>query len=240
MSNPPFQRRGFREPQIRINGRIRAREVRVIGPDGQQIGLLSLRDAIARAESYGVDLVEIVPNADPPVCKIVDFGKYQYDLSKKKKETKKHQHSNKLKEIQLSPVIDHHDFEFKLHRAIDFLCEEMKVKVSLRFKGRQMAHKEVGFGVMDKFIRDIGQWGVSDAPPKLVGRAINVMVSPLPATKRAANPNPNHRKEPAASEAKAEGHKDRASKRVPTDTAENPSGNFQNSPFENLDSRISS
>ena len=187
----PYNPRGrfrSRGPQIRIDGWIRAREVRVIGVDQKQLGVMPTKKAIALAQSHGVNLVEIVPNADPPVCRIVDYGKYRYEQSKKQKETKKHQHSNKLKEIHLSPVIDPHDFGIKLQHAVEFLCEDMKVKVALRFKGRQMAHKEIGFEVMQKFVDDIKAWGQPDAPPKMIGRSINLMLSPLPRNKRAANP----------------------------------------------------
>src|SRR5688572_33243107 len=107
---------------------------------------MSLNDALALARQRGVDLVEIAATATPPVCRLVDYGKYRYEQSKKDKESKKHQHANKVKEIQLSANIDPHDFGVKLGHAIDFLCEDMKVKVSLRFRGREMAHQEFGFG----------------------------------------------------------------------------------------------
>lgn len=162
--------------------------MRVIGVDQKQLGVMPTKKAIALAQSHGVNLVEIVPNADPPVCRIVDYGKYRYEQSKKQKETKKHQHSNKLKEIHLSPVIDPHDFGIKLQHAVEFLCDDMKVKVALRFKGRQMAHQEIGFEVVQKFVDDIKAWGHPDAPPKMIGRSINLMLSPLPRNKRAANP----------------------------------------------------
>ncbi|MCL4176463.1 MAG: translation initiation factor IF-3 [Verrucomicrobia bacterium] len=174
---------------MRINGKIRAREVRVIGVDGQQIGVLPLGDAINLARSHQVDLVEVAPNATPPVCRLVDFGKYRYELSKREKEAKKHQHANRVKEIQLTATIDPHDLEVKLNHAIDFLCEEMKVKASLRFRGREMAHKEFGFQTLEKFVRELGPYGQPDAPPKLAGRNLNVMISPLPRAKRAPNPN---------------------------------------------------
>jgi translation initiation factor IF-3 len=173
---------------VRVNGKIRAREVRVIGDDGNQLGVHSLPDAINMARAKGVDLVEIAPNATPPVCRLVDFGKYRYEQSKKEKEAKKHQHANKVKEIQLSPSIDPHDFGVKLQHAINFLCEEMKVKVTLRFRGREMAHKEFGFQQVEKFIKDISPFGHPDAPAKLIGKGINVMLSPLPRNKRAKNP----------------------------------------------------
>jgi translation initiation factor IF-3 len=160
----------------------------VIGDDGNQLGVHTLADAINMARARGVDLVEIAPNATPPVCRLVDFGKYRYEISKKEKEAKKHQHANKVKEIQLSPGIDPHDFGVKLQHAIDFLCDEMKVKVTLRFRGRELAHKEFGFQQVERFIKEITPFGHPDAPAKLIGKGINVMLSPLPRNKRAKNP----------------------------------------------------
>ena len=174
---------------VRVNGKIRAREVRVIGVDGKQLGIISLSDAINQARAAGVDLVEIAPNATPPVCRLVDFGKFRYEQAKKDKESKKHQHANKVKEIQLSPKIDPHDLGVKLTHAIDFLCEDMKVKVVLKFRGREMAHTEYGFQLIEKFLKEITPYGHPDSTAKLVGRAINVMISPLPRNKRAKNPN---------------------------------------------------
>jgi len=173
---------------IRVNGKIRAREVRIIGVNGEQVGVLSLGDAITMARANGVDLVEIAPNATPPVCRLVDFGKFRYELAKREKDAKKHQHANKVKEIQLSANIDPHDFGVKLNHAVDFLCEDMKVKVTLRFRGREMAHKEVGFQQVQKFIAAVTPYGHPDAAPKLIGKGLNVMLSPLPRNKRAKNP----------------------------------------------------
>lgn len=141
------------------------------------------------ARVQGVDLVEVAPNATPPVCRLVDYGKYRYEQAKRDKESKKRQHANKVKEVQLSPSIDPHDFQVKLAHAIDFLCEEMKVKISLRFRGREMAHKEFGFQVVEKFIKECALYGHPDSPPKLVGRGIVLMLSPLPRNKRAKNPH---------------------------------------------------
>jgi translation initiation factor IF-3 len=182
---------------VRVNGKIRAREVRVIGVDGKQLGILSLGDAINLARTNGVDLVEIAAAATPPVCRLVDFGKYRYEMAKKEKESKKHQHANKVKEIQLSPKIDPHDLGVKLSHAIDFLCEDMKVKVVLKFRGREMAHTEFGFQLIDKFLKEITPYGHPDSQHKLVGRAINVMLSPLPRAKRAKNPRELEEKEEA-------------------------------------------
>jgi translation initiation factor IF-3 len=173
--------------------------VRVVGTDGKQLGVLSLADAINMARASGVDLVEIAPNATPPVCRLVDFGKFRYEQSKRDKEAKKHQHANKVKEIQLSPSIDPHDFGVKLSHAIDFLCEDMKVKVTLRFRGRELAHKEIGFQQVHKFMKEVAPWGHPDFEPKLVGKGLNLMLSPLPRNKRAKHPREGEQR-PAPSE----------------------------------------
>ncbi len=189
MSRPfPSSRNSSPASFIRVNGKIRAREVRVIGVDGAQIGVKSLTDAINLAREHGVDLVEVSANAVPPVCRLVDFGKYRYEIAKKEKESRKHQHASTVKEVQLSPRIDPHDLGIKVDHAIDFLCEDMKVKVALKFRGREMAHTDVGFEVINKFIELIAPFGHPDFAPKLVGRAINLMISPLPRNKRAKNP----------------------------------------------------
>lgn len=185
----PFPNRGRTFVQgPRVNGKIRSREVRVIDPDGKQLGVMSLADALNAARQFGVDLVEIAAAANPPVCRIIDFGKYRYEQNKKEKETKKTQHANQIKEIQLTPRIDPHDLSIKVQHAIDFFCEDMKVKICLRFKGREMAHKEFGFRVVDKFIADTAQWGHPDSEARLAGRTINLIMSPLAKNKRAKNP----------------------------------------------------
>ena len=186
----PFPPRQYQpSTYTRVNNKIRAREVRVIGEESQQLGVFSLSDALAMARQRGVDLVEIAPNATPPVCRLVDYGKFRYEQAKKDKEAKKHQHANRVKEIQLSANIDPHDFGVKLSHAIEFLCEDMKVKVTLRFRGREMAHQEFGFKKVQTFIKDLTPFGHPDAAPKLIGKGINVMLSPLPRNKRAKNQN---------------------------------------------------
>ncbi len=187
----PFAPRTPPGPSYRINGKIRAREVRVIGPSGQALGVIALAEALNLARQHAVDLVEIAPNAIPPVCRLVDFGKFRYEQSKKDKDSKKHQHANKVKEVQLSPNIDPHDFGVKLMHAIDFMCEDMKVKVLLRFRGREMAHKEIGQQVVERFLKEAAPWGQPDFSPKLMGKTINVMISPLPKNKRAKHPTQN-------------------------------------------------
>lgn len=188
MSRPSFSRHNSPTSFIRVNHKIRAREVRVIGPNGNQLGIFPVHEALAMARSQGIDLVEVAANASPPVCRLVDYGKYRYEISKRDKESKRHQHANKVKEIQLSPSIDPHDLGVKLNHAIDFLCEEMKVKVTLRFRGREMAHKEFGFQTVERFLKELAAFGHPDSAPKLIGRGLNVMVSPLPRNKRAKHP----------------------------------------------------
>jgi translation initiation factor IF-3 len=173
---------------MRVNGKIRAREVRVIGTEGKQLGVFPLNDALNLARQNGVDLVEISPNAVPPVCRLIEIGKFRYELAKKEKESRKHQHASTVKEVQLSPRIDPHDLGIKVQHAVNFLCEDMKVKIALKFRGREMQHTEFGFEVIKKFIAEIAPYGHPDFEPKLVGRAINLMISPLPRNKRAKNP----------------------------------------------------
>jgi translation initiation factor IF-3 len=224
---------------MRVNGKIRAREVRVIGPDGKQLGVFPLNDALNLARQHGVDLVEISANAVPPVCRIIEIGKFRYELAKKEKESRKHQHASTVKEVQLSPRIDPHDLGIKVQHAINFLCEDMKVKVALKFKGREMAHTEIGFEVINKFIADIAPFGHPDFTPKLVGRAINLMISPLPRAKRAKNPRGEGHMEPepenSAPEKNHEVHTDpRAPKaKVPINAA--PTSGGLNNPFAGLD-----
>jgi translation initiation factor IF-3 len=229
---------------VRVNGKIRAREVRVIGVDGKQLGILALGEALNMARANGVDLVEIAPNANPPVCRIVDFGKFRYEQAKRDKESKKHQHATRVKEVQLSPKIDPHDLSVKTEHAVDFLCEDMKVKVTLKFRGREMAHTEFGFQVIRKFLTDVAPYGHPDFEPKLIGRGINVMISPLPRNKRAKNPRqveaqaeeeteeaaaPRQEERPRPQEDKVE------IQRGPGDQADQKT--FSNNPFEQLETK---
>lgn len=209
----------------------------MIGTDGKQLGILSLADAINMARANGVDLVEIAAAATPPVCRLVDYGKYRYEQSKRDKEAKKHQHANKVKEIQLSPSIDPHDFGVKLNHAIEFLCEEMKVKVTLRFRGRELAHKEIGFQQVEKFIKEIAPYGHPDFAPKLVGKGINLMLSPLPRNKRAKNPNAVEGGAPAQP---AEGQPERTTVAVDRGNGKpgDSEGEFGNNPFAQMDIKV--
>ncbi len=187
MSRPFPSRHSSSDSFLRVNGKIRAREVRVVMGE-KQLGVISLNEALSLARQHGVDLVEIAPNAVPPVCRLVEIGKFRYEKAKKEKDSKKHQHASMVKEVQLSPRIDPHDLGIKVQHAVGFLCEDMKVKVALKFRGREMAHQEFGFEVIKKFLEAIAPFGHPDFQPKLIGRGINVMISPLPRAKRAKNP----------------------------------------------------
>lgn len=243
--NRPFSPRSSPSANsfARVNGKIRAREVRVLGLNNEQLGVFSLQDALNLARTHGVDLVEIVPTATPPVCRVVDYGKYRYEQAKKEKESKKHQHANKVKEIQLSPTIDPHDFGVKLTHAIEFLCEEIKVKVTLRFRGREMAHKEYGFQTVEKFIKDVSAYGHPDTAPKLIGKGINVMLSPLPKNRRgktAGSPQSGPDQVPApnnnvSADAAAQGKEGIVPRVLTHSSGQQSQNNFGQNPFAQLD-----
>ncbi|MGA2865114.1 MAG: translation initiation factor IF-3 [Verrucomicrobiota bacterium] len=187
----PFPSRSFhsREPLHRRNGKIRAREVRVIDDAKQQLGVMSLNEALRLAQGKGLDLIEVAPNATPPVCRIVDYGKFLYEEAKRSKSSHARQSASRMKEVQISPAIDPHDLATKRDHAIQFLCDDMKVRVKLRFRGRQKAHKEIGFEVVNNFVKDVSAYGQADSPPKMLGdRDLHVVLSPLPRAKRAKNP----------------------------------------------------
>jgi translation initiation factor IF-3 len=163
---------------IRINDKIRVPEVRLVGPDGGQLGVVSIQNALDIANQHELDLVEVAPSANPPVCRIIDFSKFKYDQEKKEREAKKHQKQSRLKEIRLKPNIDDHDFQIKVKHAKDFLKKKDKVKVSLFFRGRQMEHVDLGRKILDRFIVDVQGDGQVEKQPVLEGRIISFMVGP--------------------------------------------------------------
>ena len=161
---------------VRVNQKIRAREVRVIDSEGQQIGILSTSDALLKAQTAGMDLIEVAPNAAPPVCRIMEYGKFKYEQSKKEREIRQHQQSTKTKEIQLHPTIDEHDYQTKLRHVRDFLVEKMKVRVLMCYRGREMAHQEFGKKVIERLLQDIRDIGSVESPPRLNGKTLGVML----------------------------------------------------------------
>lgn len=153
-----------------INEQIRDREVRLIGSNGDQLGIMSSREAMKHAREAELDLVKIAPNAKPPVCKIIDYGKYRYELARKEKEAKKKQKTIEVKEVRLSPNIDTNDLNTKVNQARKFLSKGDKVKVALRFRGREMAHVNASKGILDEFAQKLSDIAVVDKAPKLEGR----------------------------------------------------------------------
>ena len=169
---------------LRINYRIRAREVRVIGADGSQLGIMETKAAIQLAESQNLDLAEVAPTSNPPVCKILDYGKYKYQLKKKQKVAKKKQVVMLLKEVQFRPQTDSHDIDFKVKHIVRFLGEGNKVKVSVRFRGREATHVELGHVVIKQIIDMVGNLGIVEANPKLEGKVLSVIFGPGVKVKR--------------------------------------------------------
>jgi len=177
---PQFKRN---KNYIRKNEKIRCREVRVIGPSGKMIGVMDPREALKLAQGADLDLVEISPNAKPPVCRILDFGKYKYELSKKKKEGAK-KITSKLKEVKFRVSTGQHDYETKLRHAEQFLAHGHKVKLTVTFRGREMAHQNLGVEMIQNAVQDLLTMGAAEKSPKLMGRRMSTLVSPLPKHKQ--------------------------------------------------------
>ena len=165
--------------ELQINEEIRDAEVRVISDSGEQLGIMSGKDAFKAASEKGLDLVKISPNAQPPVCKIMDYGKYKFELAKREKENRKNQKVITPKEVQLSPSIDTNDYNTKCNHAVKFLKNGNKVKVAVRFRGREISHSEIGEALLLKFSEQVKEVGSMDKPPKLEGRNMVMFLSPL-------------------------------------------------------------
>ena len=160
-----------------INEQIRDREIRLIGEDGEQLGIMSARDAMKLAREANLDLVKIAPTAKPPVCKIIDYGKYRYELARKEKEARKKQKVVEIKEIRLSPNIDSNDLNTKMNAAKKFLSKGDKVKITLRFRGREMAHMNASKHILDDFAASLGEIAVVEKAPKVEGRSISMVLA---------------------------------------------------------------
>ncbi|TET94089.1 MAG: translation initiation factor IF-3 [Candidatus Zixiibacteriota bacterium] len=165
---------------LRINRRIRISPVRLIGPDGEQIGILPVSEALDRAESLGLDLVEVAPKSRPPVCRILDYGKFKYELSKRDKAAKKKQHSFQMKEMRYRPKIDDHDFEFKTRHVRTFVESGSKVKVFVLFRGREMAYTEYGKKILERVAQELSDISSVEMAPKLDGRKMTMVLAPTP------------------------------------------------------------
>lgn len=176
-------RKGFKDkrdrgPSVRINERIRAREIRVLDEDGAQLGIMSPQQALEIARSKGLDLVEIAPQAQPPVCRIINFGKWQYEQKKKQKEAKANQTYIVVKEIKFRPVTDEHDYQFKKNHALKILQDGDKVKATVRFRGREIAHKDLGNALLIRLEKDLTEVGTVEVRPKLEGMNMFIMFAP--------------------------------------------------------------
>lgn len=167
--------------EMLINEEIREKEVRVIDADGSQLGIMPTRQALALAVEKGLDLVDIAPQAAPNVCRIMDYGKYRYEQAKREKEARKNQKTVEIKEVRMSMNIDTHDFQTKVSQALRFLQGGDKVKVSVRFRGREMAHTELGRELLDRFRDACAEVGIVDKPAKMEGRSMAMFISPKPA-----------------------------------------------------------
>ena len=173
--------------EIRVNDRIRIPSVRVIGPDGEQIGILAIREALTYAQERNLDLVEVSPTSKPPVCRVMDFGKYKYEQNKKAQKARKKQHVTHLKEVKLRPKIEEHDYNFKVEHGRKFLLEHDKVKFTVMFRGREMAHPEAGFRLLQKVVQDLEAAGQVEIPARMEGRSMTLLMVPK-ASQTAAKP----------------------------------------------------
>jgi translation initiation factor IF-3 len=176
--DPRAQQRG---PQIRINHRIRVPEVRVIGADGGMLGVMTTSEALRAAQELGLDLVEVNPKAEPPVCKLLDYGKYKYEEKKKMREAKRKQTSVDIKEIKLRPKTDQHDFDFKVRAARRFVEQGNKVKFTVRFRGREITHPEKAQDQLDKAVQQLEDLANVEVRPMMEGRTMTLLIAPKPA-----------------------------------------------------------
>ncbi|MGQ9688239.1 MAG: translation initiation factor IF-3 [Desulfobaccales bacterium] len=171
MQRPPSQR-------VRINKDIRASEVRLIGEDGQQIGVMPLKDALALAAEAHLDLVEVAPQANPPVCRIMDYGKFKYQQSKKQQEARRRQTTIQVKEVKVRPKIEEHDMGFKLKNIRRFLADRDKVKVTMIFRGREMAHQDRGYAILRQMVEALADVGQVEQEPRHEGRTLFMIIAP--------------------------------------------------------------
>lgn len=164
--------------ELMINEQIRDKEVRLIGADGTQLGVVSIKQAQDLADEKKLDLVKISPNANPPVCKIMNYSKHRFDQQKKEKEARKKQKTVSVKEIRLSPNIDTHDINVKMKKALEFLKHGDKVKVTIRFRGRELGHTDIAYGILNNFAEDVSEYGVIEKPPKMEARSMAMFLAP--------------------------------------------------------------
>lgn len=176
-------------PDNRINTQIRAQQLRVVGPEGEQLGILTREAALASAREYNLDLVEVAPTADPPVCKVMDYGKFKYQQQKRAHEAKRKQTVIQVKEIKVRSKIDEHDYQFKLEHVKRFLTDGDKAKISVVFRGREIVHKDLGQKLLDRFIEDTKDFGEIESTPKMEGKNLTIiLMAKSPKSEKKANP----------------------------------------------------
>ncbi len=192
-----FRRTAIRNQKARINRRIRVPQVRLIDEQGEQVGVVSTHEALMMAEERGLDLVEVAPNSDPPVCRLMDYGKFLYEQNKKAREARKNQKIVEVKEVQIRPSTDNHDIEVKSNRAREFLAEGHKVKFNMRFRGRQLAHQDIGVKMLEDIAEKMRDVAVVEVRPTSEGRTITMVVAPQPTKSGAAKPRAERPASPA-------------------------------------------
>jgi translation initiation factor IF-3 len=175
-------------------------QVRVIGDDGQQVGVLPVREALAMAQSRGLDLVEVSPTARPPVCRIMDYGKFKYEQNLRARKAKKKQHQMQLKEVKMRPKIDDHDFNFKMRHARAFLGDRDKVKFTITFRGREIAHTEIGHELMRKILADLADIALVESPPRQEGKSLSAVLMPKAQKPGGGKDGPEPAANPAATD----------------------------------------
>ena len=167
-----------KQQEARVNDRIRVPQVRVIGDDGEQIGIITTREALTMAQAKGLDLVEVAATSRPPVCRIMDYGKFKYEQNLRARKARKNQHQMQLKEVKMRPKIEDHDYNFKLKHARTFLEERDKVKFTVTFRGREMAHQELGYKIIEAIIADLADVALVETSPRTEGRTLSMVMTP--------------------------------------------------------------
>jgi translation initiation factor IF-3 len=180
---------------LRVNDKIRAREVRVVAPDGSQVGVLKVEEAQYLANQLGLDLVEVAPDAKPPVCRMMDYGKYKYELSVRQREARKKQTRTVVKEVKFRPKTDDHDYDWKKRRVVEFLGEGDKVKITMMFRGRELSHPELGAKILQRLATEVGEWGTVEQNARLEGRNMTMQLAPVKRRKEPAEAHEGGRTE---------------------------------------------
>ncbi|MBD3297469.1 MAG: translation initiation factor IF-3 [candidate division Zixibacteria bacterium] len=190
---------------MRVNRRIRIPQVRVIGSDGEQLGILDTREALQMAQNEGLDLVEISPNARPPVCRILDFGKYQYEEAKNQKKAKKRQQSTQMKEMRYRPKIDEHDIQFKTNRLREFLQDGHKVRAYVEFRGREMTHTEFGYQILERIKEMLSDVGQPESSVRMEGRRMSLIIDPKKGAGKQKKEQPKQQEKESKKKAESSG-----------------------------------